>query len=851
MIPKKFDLPISPVIPEIQKVLSEHPCAVLQAPPGAGKTTLVPLALLDEPWIQGRKIIMLEPRRLAARAAAMRMADMMGEKAGETIGYRTRMDSKVGSKTRIEVVTEGILTRFLQSDPSLEGVGLIIFDEFHERSIHADLGLALALESRSVLREDLKILVMSATLDGEAVASLLGDAPLITSEGRSFPVETRFDPPARRRGFVKDAYTIILKVLATIRQVLKGETGDMLVFLPGAGEIRRVESELKGSGLTDDISICPLYGNLSKEAQEEAILPSPQDKRKIVLATSIAETSLTIEGIRIVIDSGLMRVSKFSPGSGMSRLETVQVTRASADQRRGRAGRLEKGICYRLWPEEEVLKERNVPEILEADLTSLALELALWGVKNPERLKWLDLPPKAALSHAGELLRLLEAIDEKGNVTDYGKKMAALPLHPRLAHMLLKGVELGLAPLACDLAAILSERDMLKSERGFNDADLRLRVDLLRKSESSPPPGMSLDRGACRRIGQVAEQLRKKLKVGGKVVDAGQTGLLLAFAYPDRIAKKRTGSAGRYLMANGKGVRIVEHEPLAREDYLVAANLDGEAKEARIFLAAPLTLEEIEEQFAHSIIEEETVKWNSAHLSVLAKKARRLGSILIDDKPISKPDTDKILSAMLEGVGQAGIESLPWNKKTRSLQRRAGFLHQLKPDFPDLSNEALLKSIEDWLAPWLNDMTRLTHLARLDLKAALKAMLSYDDQQTLEKLAPTHITVPSGSRIPIDYESAQIPVLAVRLQEMFGLQETPTIAGGKVRLSLHLLSPANRPIQVTEDLASFWQKTYFDVKKDLKGRYPKHYWPDDPLKADPTNRAKRRGSPSPSGRGSG
>ncbi|MBE9536870.1 MAG: ATP-dependent helicase HrpB [Proteobacteria bacterium] len=843
MIPENIDLPIIPIIPEIRRLLSEHPNVVLQAPPGAGKTTLVPLALLGEPWLEGLKIIMLEPRRLAARAAAMRMADMMGEGAGETVGYRTRMDSKVGPKTRIEVLTEGILTRFLQRDPSLEGVGLIIFDEFHERSIHADLGLALSLESQLALREDLKILVMSATLEGKAVAELLGDAPLISSEGRSFPVETRFDPAVGWKGLAKDAYSIIPKVVAKVRQAMKEERGDILVFLPGAGEIRRVEAGLKESGLPEDILICPLYGMLSKKAQEEAILPSPQNKRKIVLATSIAETSLTIEGIRIVIDSGLTRVSKFSPGSGMSRLETAQVTRASADQRRGRAGRLEDGICCRLWPEGEILKSQNTPEILEADLSSLALELALWGVKSPEDLKWLDLPPGAAMSHARELLKLLEAIDDMGNITGYGKELAGAPLHPRLAHMVLKGRELGLASLACDLAAILSERDMLRCERGFNDADVRLRVDFLRKSGSSAPPGMSLDKGACRRIRQLADQLKNRLKVAPEAReadDSDQAGLLLAFAYPDRIAKKRPGSAGAYLLAGGKGARIAEYEPLAREEYLVVASLDGEVKEARFFLAASISLDEIEAHFAHLIVEEECIGWDSSRHSVLARKERRLGSILIAEEPILKLGTGEIMWAMLEGIGQAGIQSLPWNKKTRSLQSRAVFLHRLKPDFPDLSDDALLKNVESWLAPWLGEITRLDHLVRLDLMAALKSMLSYEEQQTLNRLAPTHISVPSGSRIPIDYESSDKPLLAVRLQEMFGLDQTPAIAGGNVKLTLHLLSPANRPIQVTEDLAGFWQKTYFDVKKDLKGRYPKHYWPDDPLQAKPTNRAKRR-----------
>ncbi|MDT8318291.1 MAG: ATP-dependent helicase HrpB [bacterium] len=538
MIPTCINLPITPVIPEIQKALNIHSYAVLEAPPGAGKTTFVPQALLDEPWLEGRKIIMLEPRRLATRAAAMRMAELVGEKPGQTIGYRTRMDSMVGPGTRIEVVTEGVLTRFLQEDPSLEGIGLLIFDEFHERSIHADLGLALALESQAVLRDDLKILIMSATLDGKSLACLLGNAPVITSRGRSFPVDTRYEPVSGFRGEAMNAYSVISKVITKIRQVIKEEDGDILVFLPGASEIRRVDKELKISGMAEDILIYPLYANLSKSEQDDAISPSAKNKRKIVLATSIAETSLTIEGVRIVIDSGLMRVSRFSPVSGMSRLETAEVSRAAADQRRGRAGRLEDGVCYRLWSKTKILKAHSSPEIIEADLSSLALELALWGEKEPTRLRWLDVPPKSSMAHAGELLKLLEAIDDEGIITAYGKKMARLPLHPRFAHMVLKGKELGLAPLACDIAAILSEKDMLRYERGHSDADLRLRVDLLRNSRHLTPPGMILDLGVLRRIKQLADQLRKKLGTGSINADSNQSGLLLAFAYPDRIAKK-------------------------------------------------------------------------------------------------------------------------------------------------------------------------------------------------------------------------------------------------------------------------------------------------------------------------
>lgn len=840
MFPENIDLPISSVVPEIRKALSTRPNTLLQAPPGAGKTTLVPLALLDEPWLEGRKIIMLEPRRLATRAAAMRMADLMGEKPGQTVGYRMRMDTKVGPKTRIEVVTEGILTRLLQEDPSLERVGLLIFDEFHERSIHADLGLALALESQDVLRDELKILIMSATLDGEALASMLDNAPVITSKGRSFPVDTRYEPVAGFKRDALDAYNVIPKVIAKIRQVIEEEDGDILVFLPGVSEIRRVDKGLRASGLAKDVLICPLYANLSKGEQGAAILSSAQNKRKIVLATSIAETSLTIEGVRIVIDSGLMRVSRFSPGSGMSRLETVEVTRASADQRRGRAGRLEEGVCYRLWPKAKILKEHGKPEIVEADLTSLALELALWGEREATRLRWLDMPPKSAMSHAGELLKLLEAVDDEGSITAYGKKMANLPLHPRLAHMVLKGKELGLASLACYIAAILSEKDMLRCDRGYNDADVRLRVDLLKSSEPLTFPGVSLDLNARKRIRLLADQLMKKL--GGSTInaDSNQSGLLLAFAYPDRIAKKRVDGAGTFLLSNGKGAHMNQHEPLARESYLAVSSLSGETRDSPIFMAAPLSLEEIEMYFVSLIKEVDSIRWVSSSQSVVSRRKRHLGSILLSDGPIADPDGSLILEAMLKGVRQAGIDSFPWNKKNRMFQNRVNFLHKQKYNLPDFSDDTLLENIGSWLAPWLSKMTRLDHLKRLDLQSILSSMLSYEKLKLLDKEAPTHILVPSGSRIPIDYEDSNKPFLAVRLQEMFGLDETPSVAGGRVKLRLHLLSPANRPIQVTEDLGGFWEKTYFDVRKEMKGRYPKHYWPDDPLNAMPTKRVKRR-----------
>lgn len=835
------NLPIESIIPELQQTLRKGPNAILSASPGAGKTTCVPLALLHELWLKGQKIIMLEPRRLAARTAAMRMSDMLGEKVGETVGYRTRLDTKVSSKTRIEVLTEGILTRLLQDDPSLEEVGLLIFDEFHERSIHADTGLAFSLQSQDLLREDLRILVMSATLEEEPLSRLLGNAPVIFCEGKIYPVETHY-LPRERKGEARKGQHLISQVKATILKALREESGDLLVFLPGAGEIRGLEKALKESAIEDNIHIAPLYGNLSKEEQDRAILPSPSGQRKIVLATSIAETSLTIEGIRIVIDSGLMRVSRFSPGSGMSRLETIAVTKDSAHQRRGRAGRLEAGLCYRLWTEEKdrLLKAHGSPEILEADLSSLALELALWGVKESDELKWLNTPPKAAFSHAGELLVLLEAIDEKGYITPLGKEMCRLPLHPRLAHMVLKGNSLGLGSLACHIAALLTERDVIRLEQGISQSDVRLRMDALHEGKQALLEGMQLDNGACRQVRQLADQLRKRLTLSEGKEDRDKTGLLLAFAYPDRIAGKRQGSENRYVMSNGKGVFFPYYDMLSKESYLVAPSLDGNAREARIFLAAPIQLEALEKYFPSLVKEKEIISWDKTKKAVSARKEKRLAQLLLKEEALTAIDNEKVLEIFIEGIREEGIDALPWDKASRKFQERLVFMHHWDSQFPDFSDQSLTENMETLLVPWVGGMWRLSQIKQLDLKAIFLALLSYEQKQALEHLAPTHWTVPSGSHIPIDYIDPEKPVLAVRLQELFGLEQTPTIAGGKKTLTLHLLSPAHRPIQVTEDLANFWENTYFDVKKELKGRYPKHEWPDDPLQAIPTNRAKRR-----------
>lgn len=836
------ELPIDVVLPTLLAALREHTAAVLQAPPGAGKTTRVPLALLGEPWLGGGKVVVLEPRRLAARAAARFMAASLGERVGETVGYRVRMDTRVGPRTRIEVVTEGVLARMLQSDPALEGVGAVVFDEFHERSLHADLGLALALQSRAVLRDDLRIVVMSATLDGLAVAALLGDAPVVTSEGRAFPVETHY--LARRpEGRIAPA------VAAEVRRALDAAGGDVLVFLPGAGEIRQVEEALRDGGVGPGTDVYPLHGSLPPEVQDRAIAPSPPGRRKVVLSTSIAETSLTIEGVRVVVDSGLARVPRFSPRTGMTRLETTRVSRASADQRRGRAGRLAPGVCRRLWSEEEQagLAPHAVPEILEADLAPLALELAEWGVADPAELAWLDAPPAAAFSQARELLRELGAVDAAGTITPHGRRMAALPLHPRLAHMVLRAGELGHGALGCALAALLSERDILRGEAGTGDADLRLRVEVLRDAERDggrTPAfvrGLRVDREGVRRALAEARQWRRQLRITDGAVDPEAAGLALALAYPDRVAQRRAGGAARYLLRNGRGVALADAQALGESPWLVAADLGDAGRESRVYLAAPVERADVEALFAEQVETEESVKWDAESGGVRALRRERLGAIVLRESTIRDPDPEALTAAVLTGIRRAGLDALPWTEGARRLRERLAFLHRHDPGvWPDVSDEALLARLDEWLAPFLGG-GRGAGLGRVDLAEALLAGLPWDRRAALDELAPAHVAVPSGSRIPVDYGDPAAPVLAVRLQEMFGLAETPRVARGAVPLTLHLLSPAHRPVQVTRDLGGFWRGSYFEVRKDLRGRYPKHHWPEDPMAAAPTNRAKRRG----------
>jgi ATP-dependent helicase HrpB len=819
-------LPIESSLPELRAALDRAGAAVLQAPPGAGKTTRVPLALLGASWMRGRRIVMLEPRRLATRAAAGRMAQVLGEEIGETVGYRIRHDTRVGPRTRIEVVTEGVLTRMLQSDPGLEQVALVIFDEFHERSLHADLGLALALQTKHILREDLRLLVMSATLDGGPVAALLGGAPIVTSEGRSWPVETRYLPP--RRGV-----RLEVSVGAAIREALDAESGDLLAFLPGAAEIRRVAMSLAGTVPAD---VIPLHGSLPHELQDHAIRPSPAGRRKVVLATSIAETSLTIEGVRVVVDSGLSRVPKYSPRSGMTRLATVRVSRASADQRRGRAGRVTAGVCYRLWPSEEdaQLIPAIQPEIFESDLAPLALDLAVAGVTDPAELSWLDPPPAGAFAEARRLLSQLGALDPSGRPTDHGRAMARLALHPRLAHMVIRGTELEAGRLACSLAALLAERDLLSWPEGASDADLSLRIEILRGTTIRD----HVDREVLRRVRAEARLCEKGRRPGA---DGVSLGVLASLAYPDRIARRRKGELGRYLLRNGQGASL-EPQILAREEFLVAVDLDPDWQgRARILLAAPLSLAEIEEH-ANGMEHEDVVAWDEESRAVTARHRVRLGSLVLRESPIEHPDAGLILEGLLDHIRKVGIDGLPWDHESRSVRARLAFLRRLDPGWPDQSDEALQGTLADWLGPTLLGVRRAEELARVDIKGPLLSRLSWEQRARLDELAPSHIQVPSGSRIPVSYEDPDAPVLAVRLQEMFGLAETPRVASGRIPVTLHLLSPAHRPVQVTRDLAGFWRTTYFEVRKDLKGRYPKHFWPDDPLQAEPTRYAKRRGS---------
>jgi ATP-dependent helicase HrpB len=816
----KTGLPIDLVLPRLTAALAAANCAVLVAPPGAGKTTRVPLVLLDEAWAKDKKILVLEPRRLAARAAASRMAATLGEQVGETVGLRVRFGSRISKRTRIEVVTEGVFTRLVLDDPSLDGIAAVLFDEFHERSLDADLGLALARDAQQGLCPDLKLLVMSATLDGARVAALLGNAPVIESEGRAYPVETRYlgrDTRAPIERQVSDA----------IERALRAETGSVLVFLPGAGEIRRTEMLLRDRMRETNVDVVALYGALDAREQDRAISPSPPGHRKIVLATSIAETSLTIEGVRIVIDSGLSRVPRYEPDVGLTRLETVRVSRAAADQRRGRAGRTEPGVSYRLWdePQTSSLEPYTRPEILSADLSSFVLDLAHWGTADPAKLAFLDAPPLAALAEARALLKEIGAIDADGRITDEGRKLRSLPLPPRLARMVVDASAEGSGALAATIAALLTERGL-----GGDDVDLRHRLDNFRRDRSPR-----------------AEDARAMVKRWAESAGAGQNngehsvGALLALAYPDRIAKNR-GAGGAFLLANGRGGLVDPASPLAREPFLAVAELTGAAAASRIVLAAPVEVAEIEARFAGQIEDRSEVAFDTASASLRARRRERLGALILSEQTRPVASDSESARLLAEGIATLGIGKLPWNKAQLQLRNRVMFLRRAEGDgWPDLSDATLAITSAEWLAPFLTGRTALSQIGADDLTAALDALIPWNLRKKLDAEAPTHFTAPSGSHVPIDYEAEEGPKLAIRVQELFGLSVHPTIAGGRVPLLIELLSPAHRPVQVTRDLPGFWRGSYRDVKTEMRGRYPRHPWPDDPMKAPATRRAKPRG----------
>lgn len=839
-----IQLPIDAAIPSLRQALTGHDSVVLQAPPGAGKTTRVPLALLNESWLADQGILMLQPRRVAARAAAERMASELGEKVGETVGYRIRLESRVGPSTRIEVVTEGILARRLQDDPSLEGVGLVIFDEFHLRSLDSDLALALCLNGRELFRDDqpLKLLVMSATLEGARLSILLGDAPVVTSEGRMFPVDTVWGQPYQTGEYIEP------KVVRACLDAVHDQQGSILVFLPGQAEIRRVHQELsdKLAG-RDDLLLCALHGELDLSAQRAAIEPAPPGKRKIVLATNIAETSLTIEGVRVVIDSGLERVPRFDPSSGMTRLATQRISQASAAQRAGRAGRLEPGICYRLWSQtqHEQMAAYGAPEIHQADLAALALQLARWGV-TPDQLRWLDMPPASPFTQARDLLGRLGALEADGRLSSHGQAMAEVPAHPRIAHLLLRGHALGLGALACDVAALLGERDVLPG----GGADLHSRLAMLEGSQRMPRHAQ----GVAQRIKRLARQYRSYQRgcVTEAVADPEHPrwlGCLLALAYPDRVAQHRRAGGGEYRLANGRAAIFTEPDALMKHSWLVVAELGSRQgqREERIYLATDLDPALFDNVLTEQVTVVDELDWDDRAGALVAERQRKVGELVLSREPLKELDADARSRALLGLVRKKGLELLPWTLELRQWQARVALLRELdmaqqgQSKWPCFRDDTLLATLEEWLLPYLNNVSRLSHFSLLDLGSILRGALPWPLPHELDELAPTHIKVPSGSSIKLDYSESP-PVLAVRLQEMFGLADTPRIAGGKLPIKLHLLSPARRPVQVTQDLANFWRSTYLEVKKDLKGRYPKHWWPDDPMEAEPTARAKPRGS---------
>jgi ATP-dependent helicase HrpB len=839
-------LPIDDALPALLHALTVGANAVLVAPPGAGKTTRVPLALRTAEWLGHRKIVMLEPRRLAARAAAHFMARILGERVGDLVGYRVRGDTRISGRTQIEVVTEGVLTRLLSDDAALESYGAVVFDEFHERSLHADVGLALTLETQQHLRPDLRVLVMSATLESERVAELLRVnhvvAPIVRSAGKMFPVRTEYREP--RSGDRVDA-----TVARAVRESLAGDDGDILVFLPGMSEQRRVEERLRNDDAirTANATVHVLHGSLPLVEQDAAIAPAPPGARKVVLATSIAETSLTIEGVRVVVDCGLSRVPKYEARAGLTRLATVRVSRASADQRRGRAGRVAPGICYRLWHEadDHALMPRTSPEILEADLSSLALELANAGVVDPTTVRWMDEPPAGAFAHARELLVMLGAVDADGRITGHGKKMAALPLAPRLAHLLIVARERGLGPLGADIVALLEERDVLRSDGAVTPADMRLRIEALRKgggsADSGGLHGAWIDRDAMRRVRELVAQLRETHSTGS-ADDVAHTGALLALAFPDRVAQRRTGSAPRFLLRSGTGVALPAGDALANEQWLAVAELEGSPPEYRVARAAAMTTDEVLSDFASQIVAAPSVVWHDESDSVRARRRTMLGALVIEDRVWPDADSELVRNALVQEVRRRGVDALPWSNSGARVRERLLCVHHYLSDWPDVRTETLNTQLATWFAPHVSGMRKWSELERLDWSEVLLGMIPWSQRAALDRLVPTHMEVPSGSKIAIDYSNPELPVLAVKLQEVFGWTTTPTICDGRVALTLHLLSPAQRPVQVTRDLEGFWRSSYFEVRKEMRGRYPRHPWPEDPLTAVATRRAKPRGT---------
>ena len=820
----KFDtaLPIDDVLDELAGTLQKSNAAVLVAPPGAGKTTRVPLALLDEPWLAGRKIVVLEPRRIAARASAERMAKTLGEKVGETVGYRVRFGSKISRATRIEVVTEGIFTRQILDDPELSGIAAVLFDEFHERSLDADLGLALARDAQTGLREDLRLLVMSATLDGARVARLLGDAAVVESEGRMFPVETRYvgrkaDAPLERQ------------MADTIAMALRAEPGSVLAFLPGAAEIRRTETMVRERVSDPSVEIVALFGALDASVQDRAIAPAPKGTRKVVLATSIAETSLTIEGVRIVVDCGLSRVPRYEPDIALTRLETVRASRAAVDQRRGRAGRIEPGVCYRLWdePQTNSLEAFTQPEILASDLSSLVLDLAQWGVSDPSKLAFLDPPPVPAWNEAKVLLRELEALDADGRITAEGKSLRALPLPPRLARMIVDAGREGHAREAALIAAVLSERGL-----GGDDVDLDARLDRFGRDRGQRATAARQQaEGWVRQLGHASSAASADLS----------TGVLLSLAFPDRVARNRGN--GSFVLANGRGASVEQTSALSRAPFLAVGELTGTAANGRILLAAPITLADIEQRFAHEIEAEDEIVFDAASMALRGRRKRKLHAITLGEQTMQlqpNADTARILA---DGLAQAGLARLPWSKALQQWRDRVMFVRKAEGgNWPDLSDAALAAERAEWLEPILHDKTSLAQISASDLSDAVMGLLPWDLRARLDREAPTHFEAPTGSQVAIDYEAEQGPTIAIRVQELFGLNVHPSIAQGKIPLVVELLSPAHRPVQVTRDLPGFWRGSYAAVRTDLRGRYPRHPWPDDPANAVPTRRAKPRGT---------